>query len=108
MGVRSFLMLPVVLALSVGSAAAADRHVTIVNSTSTTMKMFFASNVDAKKWEEDILGDEIVLPGDSIDINVDDGTDHCRYDFRALFNDGGESVKNGVNVCRVSTFYFNE
>ncbi len=105
---RSLLVLPVVLALATGSVMAADRRVTIVNSTSTTMKMFFASNVDAKKWEEDILGDDVVLPGDSVDVNVDDGTNHCRYDFRALFNDGGESVKNGVNVCKVSTFYFNE
>ena len=108
MAIRSLtILLPVALSLVTGSAAAADRHVTIINSTSTTMKMFFASNVDTKKWEEDILGDEVVLPGDSIDIDIDDGTGHCEYDFRALFNDGVESIKHSVNVCKVGNFYFN-
>ena len=106
--IRSLSILPVALALLAENAVAADRHVTIINSTSTTMKMFFASNVDAKKWEEDILGDEVIHPGDSIDINVDDGTGHCEFDFRALFSDGVESVKNRVDVCKVGNFYFND
>lgn len=108
MVIRSFLLLPAVLMLLAGSAGAADRRVTIVNSTSTTMKMFFASNVDTKKWEEDILGDEVIHPGDSIDVNIDDGTGHCKYDFRALFDDGVESIKHDVNVCKVGNFYFND
>lgn len=108
MTIRILLILPVAMAFLAGTAAAEDRRVTIINSTSTTMKMFFASNVGAKKWEEDILGQDVVLPGDSIGINVDDGTGHCRYDFRAVFDDGKESVKHDVNVCEVGNFYFND
>lgn len=106
---RSFFALVVAIAVSfVGNAMAADRRVTITNSTSTTMKMFFASNVDTKKWEEDILGDRVLRPGESIDVDIDDGTDHCAYDFRALFDSGSEIVKNDVNVCKIGQFYFND
>lgn len=94
--------------LLAGEAHATDRHVRIINSTSTTMKMFFASNVDIKKWEEDILGDDVLRPGDSVNVDIDDGTDTCEYDFRALFTDGLESVKNNVNVCRIGEFTFND
>lgn len=98
------------LALSslVGTAAAADRNVEIVNATSTTMKMFFASNVDVKKWQEDILGDEVLRPGESVNVNIDDGSSHCDFDFRAVFVDGQDTTKHGVNVCKVGRFTFND
>ena len=106
---RSLFPLTIVAAISLGGdAVAADRNVRVINSTSTTMKMFFASNVDVKKWEEDILGDEILRPGESIGINIDDGTGHCVYDFRALLSDGSEIVKHDINVCRIGEFYFND
>lgn len=91
-----------------GNAMAADRSVNIINSTSMTIKMFFASNVDVKKWEEDILGDDVLRPGESIGINIDDGTGHCTFDFRALLSDGSEIVKHDINVCRIGEFYFND
>lgn len=106
---RSIFMLSVVAALfSVGHAVAADRNVKIINSTSATIKMFFASNVDEKKWEEDILGADVLRPGESIGINIDDGTGHCTYDFRAMLSNGSEIVKHDINVCRIGEFYFND
>lgn len=106
---RSAFVPVVVVALALaGNAMAADRNVNIINSTSTTIKMFFASNVDVKKWEEDILGDDVLRPDDSIQVNIDDGTGHCTYDFRALLSDGSEIVKHDINVCRIGEFYFSE
>ncbi|WP_421952470.1 hypothetical protein [Pelagibacterium sp.] len=83
-----------------------DRRVRIENFTSTTMTYFYASNVDRTTWEEDILGNSVLPAGRSIVINVDDGSGYCRYDFRAIFADGADLIRSGVNVCEVGVYTY--
>lgn len=87
-------------------AGAADRVVEIVNETGQTMTEFYASVTSTNSWEEDILGDDVLEDGDSVDVNIDDGSGKCVYDFRAVFESGAEGIKRGVNVCQISTFRF--
>jgi hypothetical protein len=94
-----FLLAPV-------HASAADRSVEVVNKTGQTMVEFYASVANADTWEEDILGDDILQDDEAVDVNVDDGSGKCVYDFRAVFESGAEAVKRGVNVCQISTFTF--
>ena len=91
-----------------GTAARLNRHVRIHNDTSVTMERFYASNVGADNYEEDILGDDVIESGDTWNINIDDGTGYCKYDLLAVFKDGTRGRKNNVNVCSVSGFYFND
>jgi hypothetical protein len=88
------------------SAQASDRHVTIVNETNSTMMRFYASNAGKTSWEEDILGSRVLKPGQSVRINVDDGSGACVYDFRADFNDGDKLTRNGINVCEIGTYRY--
>ncbi len=90
------------------SAQAEDRHVRIINETSHTMVHFYASNTASKSWEEDILGRDVVKPGDDVNINIDDGTGHCKYDFMAVFDDGDKLVRHGINVCEISSYRYTE
>jgi FlaG/FlaF family flagellin (archaellin) len=78
----------------------------VVNKTGQTMVEFYASVTNADTWEEDILGDDILEDDEAVDVNVDDGSGKCVYDFRAVFESGAEAVKRGVNVCQISTFTF--
>ena len=96
------------LAASVSFASAFDRHVVIVNKTSYSITEFYASSVGVDDWQEDILGEDVLKHGKSVSVNVDDGTGYCKYDFRAVFDDGSETVKKGVNVCEVGKFTFND
>ncbi|RDE08111.1 hypothetical protein [Pelagibacterium lacus] len=96
-------------ALLVATAAHAqnyNRRVKIENYTSKTMMYFYASNVDRTTWEEDILGSSVVASGHSVMINIDDGSGYCRFDFRAIFADGSEAVRSGVNVCEVGVYTY--
>jgi hypothetical protein len=86
---------------------ALDRRVEIVNNTNYTIEQFYASSVGQKSWEEDILGKSVLPSGHSVVINIDDGTGYCKYDFRAVFDDGDIVEKSGVNVCEIGTFTFN-
>jgi hypothetical protein len=96
------------LALFHAEAEAQDRHVTIINETRFDIVEFYGSNVNAKTWEEDILGSDILSAGSSVNINFDDGTGACMFDFRAVFSDGDVLEDEDINVCEISNFRYHE
>lgn len=96
-----------VVALSALSATAEDRRVEIVNNTGYTMVEFYGSNKGTNSWEEDILGQDVLPSGYSVMINFDDRSGYCKFDFRAVFDDGDEVIENNVNVCEIGRFTFN-
>ena len=95
------------LLMLAATAQAANRHVDIVNKTGMTMKHFYASTTGTDDWEEDILGRDVIEDGDTFDINVDDGSGACRYDFKAVFENGTSLVRKNINVCQVGSFTYN-
>lgn len=76
--------------------------------TRHTIVRFYASNVGEKDWEEDILGQDVLRPGQSVTVNVDDGSGYCLYDFKAVFDDGDELVRSRIDVCEVSSYRYTE
>lgn len=94
------------LGMIAAPASALDRRVTIVNNTGYTIVRFFGSNTGADTWQEDILGDDVLPSGSSVVINFDDASGYCKFDFKAIFEDGDELVKQGVNVCEIGTFTY--
>ena len=81
-----------------------DRHVSVVNATSTTLSYLYGSNVNRSDWEEDVLGSDVLAPGASVNVNWDDGTCMCRFDLKAKFSDGTETIRRDFNVCTESTW----
>ena len=72
------------------------------------MVRFYASNVNRTCREEDILGEATIAAGGSKIINLDDGSGACQFDFKGVFDDKDEVVKQGIDVCNVSSFRFSE
>ena len=79
----------------------------IINDTGFTMTQFYGSNAGSNSWEEDILGVDVLYSGSSVDINFDDGSGYCTFDFKAVFADGDEVIQRNVDVCTIGTFTFN-
>jgi len=98
----------VALGMAAAPANAQDRHVQVINETQGAIVQFFASNVDRPNWEEDILGEAVLPVGQSANINIDDGSGACLYDFKAVFEDGQELVRNGIDVCTTATYTYTE
>ncbi len=88
------------------SGSSANRHVTIINNTNVSMREFYGSNAGVDNWQEDILGTSVLPAGSSVDINFDDGSGYCTFDFKAVFVDGSSLVDNSVNVCTTSSVEF--
>jgi hypothetical protein len=96
------------LAITASAASALDRRVNINNKTQSVMTEFYASNTGADTWQEDILGKYVLDAGGSVTVNIDDGTGYCKYDFKAVFDDGSEVVSPNNNVCELSDFNITE
>ncbi|MDH7794824.1 hypothetical protein QBC99_000887 [Beijerinckia sp. GAS462] len=94
------------LLASLPAAVAADRNVDIVNNTKKTLKEFYASRTNKNAWEENIIGDDPVKPGETQPVDIDDGSGGCRFDFKAIFSDGDEVINKNVDVCAVSTMTY--
>jgi hypothetical protein len=89
-----------------GVAHAADRHVDIVNKTGMTLTHFYASNSGRSSWEEDILGRDTLDDGETFSINIDDGSGACKFDFKAVFENGKSLERGGIDVCSIETFTY--
>ncbi len=96
------------LGASIAHADNRDRRVRIINATHHTMVSFYASNVSVDDWQEDILGKDTLDPGESVVVDIDDGTGHCEYDFKAVFDDGEALVREDVNVCKIESYTYTE
>ena len=86
------------------SAQAQDRRIWLVNQSSRTIEKFHASNINRRGWEEDILGNKVLRPGQRIRINLDDRSGQYRFDFLTVMTNGTKIEKRGVDVCRVETY----
>ncbi len=106
----SSIAMAIVFALlaTVDQAAAVERRVRIINETSFDLIEFYGSNVGTDSWEEDLLGNDVLPAGRFFDVNFDDGSGYCIFDFLGVFEDGDEVVKRRVNVCQIGTFRFAE
>ena len=94
------------LASAAAAAQAADHRVTVVNATPSTMMRLFASPTTGRAIDEDMLGDTIVKPGQSVQLVIGGGGDACLYTLKASFDDGTTKVREKVNVCEIRTYRF--
>jgi hypothetical protein len=89
-----------------GTASAAsdgkNRKVLVQNLSSQTVRELYASPITATTWEEDLLGQRTLGAGQSISANIDNGTNECYYDLKAVLANGKAVEKRKINVCAVS------
>lgn len=108
MTTRLIIAAVTVASLLAAPTFAANRKVDIINKTGSVMTSFFASSTGTDSWEEDMLDNDTLANGETLEADIDDGTKACIYDFKAVFADGDTVVKKKVNVCEISTFTFTQ
>lgn len=114
---RVLIGLTLLLSLFATGAKAQTQSVkfTLVNGTSRTLESFYASPPSTSDWEEDILGVDVLPPGESTEITIDDGREDCNYDFKGVLgpsDDGsvgrGALIQSAVNVCDGGSYTYYE
>jgi hypothetical protein len=81
-----------------------DRRMVIVNETGRTIRTFHATNSGVTKWGRDLLGSEVIRPGQRYVFDFDDGTGFCMFDFRAVLDNGRPVERYRVNVCEYASW----
>jgi hypothetical protein len=86
----------------------------LVNNTGEDFYAVYLTDTDTQDWGEDILPEDIVKDGDTIDITFEDvdGNSLCSWDLR-LTHDASEEdyiYINEIDLCEVSilTLYIDE
>ncbi len=105
--VRSALTVALMSGLFAASQAeAVDRRVRIHNDTGMTLYKFYSTNTGSKKWGRDVMGSSTLPSGSAMVLNFDNAQGYCEFDFRAIFADGTELQRQGVNVCQMADYYY--
>jgi len=67
----------------------------------------YVSESDNPKWEEDVLGKDVLDNGDSWDIKFHGyGESVCKFDVKIKTEDGGEWIVDDINLCEMNDLKF--
>lgn len=100
------IFVALVLALVAGAAQAEDMRLRIHNDTGVTLYRFYSTNTGSTRWGSDVMGSTTLATGGSMRLNFANKDGYCLFDFRAIFADGTELTRQGVNVCQTSDYFY--
>jgi len=84
--------------LAASAQAQQDYYIDVTNNTGYTIFYLNVSPGDAQSWEEDVLGDEVIMTGDTVRVDLT-GYNSPIFDVRAIDEDGDSYTFFGINVA---------
>ena len=103
--ILGILMLATMVVASTSAALADSRDFTLNNNSDVIITHVYVSSVNTSSWEEDVLGRDVLSPGESVDITFS-GPGACSYDIKVLAVDGREGYLWGVDLCSTTDVTF--
>ena len=100
---KYFVVLVALLATPVH--AQSRTSIMVYNNSSRTVYSIQASNTQDENWGDNLLTQPLP-PNYHIDIDVDDGSDACWYDFLATARNN-ITWKNSYDVCNLASWTLN-
>ncbi len=88
-------------------SVAMNRDVSLVNASGEVIMYLYWSNTNQQSWGEDRLGSGTLAAGQRWFVTIEDGSDACNFDIKAVTASGREIQHAAVNVCAVSEVTFN-
>lgn len=95
---------------SAGTSSAEDLVFTLKNTTNSTLERFHTSPVGVNDWEDDVFGEDVLEPGESIEITIADGRTVCEYDMRFEFSEDSDldTTEDSQNLCEMGSYEIHE
>ena len=87
-----------------GLAMAEDLKFKLTNNSSRGIDNFYTSPSNTDSWQEDVLGEDTIPPGQTDEITIADGSTQCVYDMRFIFEDKQEFVEKGIDLCKLGEY----
>lgn len=83
--------------------AAQDMAFTLTNASDHVIVEFYASPVVSDSWEEDMLAGGTIESGETVEVIIADGREHCEYDILMVL-DTGDELSDEVDICTLATY----
>lgn len=87
-----------------GAALAEDLTFQLTNSSSLTVTHFFTSPSNTDAWEEDVFGEGVLPPGNTVPVTIADGSDQCVYDMKFIADNGAELIVPEIDLCALGEY----
>jgi hypothetical protein len=85
------------------SVGTARQNFSVVNATGHIVMTLNVSPTTENEWGPDILGSNVLQPGQTAQVVFDRAETQCNYDIRATYDDGDTTDARGVNLCQTAT-----
>jgi hypothetical protein len=109
--VRAFVGAATLAAVAGFSPAslAGDQDFTLVNKTGVEIHKLFTSPHSADDWEEDVLGEDTLANGESLDVSFSPKEKAAKWDLRVEDSDGNSLTWESLNLLEISklTLHYN-
>ncbi|MBP0493178.1 hypothetical protein [Roseomonas indoligenes] len=104
MNCRILPTLGLALALGVPAAVQAQTQLdfSLVNRTGAQIDEVHLSPVSSNSWGSDVMGQDALADGGSVDIQFNRGANTCNWDLKVVYNDGDQAEWRGLDLCRIS------
>lgn len=73
--------------------------ITVQNSTGYTIAQIFISPASERSWEEDILNVDVLVDGQSAEIDFRRAEKTCDWDLMVVYDDGEAAIWSGLDLC---------
>ncbi|MBI9106775.1 MAG: hypothetical protein JEZ04_08515 [Spirochaetales bacterium] len=97
--IRKKLGAILLLLFTVSVIAVAAESITVINKTGYDIYYLNISPDSTDDWGEDLLGDEVLMNGESVKISLDSLGDTCILDIQAIDEDDDSYIKWDFNSC---------
>lgn len=91
-----------VLVLAAGAAAQGKQDFTLNNSTGKVISEVYVSPNTVNDWEEDVLEEDVLGNGESVDISFSRTEKANFWDLKVIFSDGKFAIWEKLNLSQIT------
>ncbi|CAN7497364.1 hypothetical protein [Rhizobium leguminosarum] len=98
------------IAASAVSSHAEDLTFKLINGTTSVLTRFYSSPTGVDDWEEDVFGENVLDPGETMNITIADGRTVCKYDMRFEFEEDSNlaTTEDTQDLCAMGSYTIHE
>lgn len=99
-----------IIAASAVPSRAEDLKFQLTNGTSSVLTRFYSSPTGVNSWEEDVFGENVLNPGETVNITIADGRTVCKYDMRFEFDENSDldTTEDTQDLCALGSYTIHE
>jgi hypothetical protein len=84
------------------AASAGKQNFTLENNTGYTIDEVYVSPTNVNDWQEDVLGQDTLDDGQSVDITFHRSEPGCIWDLKVVYDDKSSASWTKFNLCTIS------